>query len=76
MFEIMKYKLSVPLVSIIVPVLSCHAAPTKIYRDDLGRSVKLTILVDKVMQPQAGWVTEEWMVEEARKELELAYRIA
>jgi len=64
MLGITKYKLSAPLVSIIIPVLSCHAAP-KIYRDELGRSVKLTILVDKVMQPQAGWVTEEWMVKEA-----------
>jgi len=34
-------------------------------RDELGRSVKLTILVDKVMQPEAGWKTEEWMIEEA-----------
>ncbi len=32
---------------------------------DLGRGEKLRILVDKVMQPQAGWVTEEWMVEAA-----------
>ncbi|MBN2311410.1 MAG: hypothetical protein JXR94_20705 [Candidatus Hydrogenedentes bacterium] len=31
-------------------------------RAELGRSVKLTILVDKVMQPEAGWTTEEWMV--------------
>jgi len=30
--------------------------------EELGRSVKLTILVDKVMQPEADWVTEEWMV--------------
>jgi len=34
-------------------------------RDELGRSLKLTILVDKVMQPEAGWKTEEWMIEEA-----------
>ncbi|NUQ62632.1 MAG: hypothetical protein HUU20_09095 [Pirellulales bacterium] len=31
-------------------------------REELGRSVKLRILVDKVMQPTAGWVTQEWMV--------------
>jgi hypothetical protein len=31
---------------------------------DLGRSVKMRILVDKVMQPVAGWKTEEWMVKE------------
>ncbi|MFH1922232.1 MAG: hypothetical protein ABIP48_20400 [Planctomycetota bacterium] len=40
-------------------------AGEKIAREDLGRSVKLTILVDKVMQPEAKWVTEEWMVEAA-----------
>ena len=39
-----------------------HAAAGPINRADLGRSVKLTILVDKVMQPTADWVTEEWMV--------------
>ena len=33
--------------------------------DDLGRTVKFRILVDKVMQPERGWVTEEWMVREA-----------
>ena len=32
---------------------------------DLGRKVKLRILVDKVMQPTEGWVTREWMVKEA-----------
>ena len=31
-------------------------------RKELGRSVKLRILVDKVMQPTAGWMTQEWMV--------------
>ncbi len=34
-------------------------------REKLGREVKLTVLVDKVMQPVAGWKTEEWMVREA-----------
>ncbi|MBD3177437.1 MAG: hypothetical protein GF320_19890, partial [Armatimonadia bacterium] len=32
--------------------------------DELGRDHKLRILVDKVMQPEADWVTEEWMVAE------------
>ncbi len=32
---------------------------------DLGRKVKMRILVDKVMQPTRGWKTEEWMVKEA-----------
>ncbi len=40
-------------------------AADKITRKDLGRSVKLTILVDKVMQPKEGWVTKEWMIREA-----------
>ena len=34
-------------------------------RSELGRSVKLRVLVDKVMQPEADWHTEEWMVKEA-----------
>ena len=33
--------------------------------DEFGDEVKLTILVDKVMQPTAGWHTEQWMVQEA-----------
>ena len=33
--------------------------------DDLGQTVKFRILVDKVMQPEEGWVTKEWMVKEA-----------
>ena len=41
------------------------AGPT---RAQLGREVKFRILVDKVMQPERGWTTEEWMVREtARK---------
>ncbi|MHB8996316.1 MAG: hypothetical protein ACYC63_13815 [Armatimonadota bacterium] len=33
-------------------------------RDELGRSIKMTVLVDKVMQPEAKWTTEEWMLKE------------
>jgi hypothetical protein len=33
--------------------------------EDLGETVKLKVLVDKVMQPEADLHTEEWMVEEA-----------
>ncbi len=48
-------------------VLSCADiaradSPRAATRDQLGRSVKLRVLVDKVMQPTAGWITEEWMV--------------
>ncbi|MGD9494808.1 MAG: hypothetical protein AB7Y46_00730 [Armatimonadota bacterium] len=42
---------------------SCRAEG--LTRHDLGRTVKFKILVDKVMQPEAGWHTEEWMVREA-----------
>ncbi len=41
---------------------ACSAEPLS--RHDLGRTVKFKILVDKVMQPVAGWHTEEWMVRE------------
>ncbi len=34
-------------------------------RADLGRKDKFRILVDKVMQPEEGWVSKEWMVREA-----------
>jgi len=36
-----------------------------ITRHDLGRTVKFKVVVDKVMQPEAGWHTEEWMVRES-----------
>ncbi len=36
-------------------------------RSTLGRETKLRILVDKVMQPTAGWVTREWMVKECAR---------
>jgi len=53
------------VVVILAAVLACMTytwADAGVARADLGRSVKLTILVDKVMQPQAKWVSEEWMV--------------
>ena len=42
-----------------------HIHAASLTRHDLGRTVKFKILVDKVMQPTAGWHTEEWMVKEA-----------
>ncbi len=44
--------------------LAAHAAERPALKD-LGRAVKMRILVDKVMQPTRGWTTEEWMVKEA-----------
>ncbi|MGI5817599.1 MAG: hypothetical protein ACOX9R_05820 [Armatimonadota bacterium] len=55
---------SIALVALAV-MASAGAAQTEISREQLGREVKLTILVDKVMQPVNEWVTEEWMVREA-----------
>ncbi|MEA3400131.1 MAG: hypothetical protein U9R79_02690 [Armatimonadota bacterium] len=34
-------------------------------RHDLGRTVKFKVVVDKAMQPEADWHTEEWMVKES-----------
>ena len=56
-------KLAPVMAAVLVFVLGATAcAGAEVARQDLGRTVKLTILVDKVMQPTAGWVTEEWMV--------------
>jgi len=40
-------------------------AGEKLNRQDLGRSVKLTILVDKVMLPEEKWFAKEWMLQAA-----------
>lgn len=57
-------RLIVAMIATLAVTLSqLHAAP--LTRHDLGRTVKFKILVDKVMQPEAGWHTEEWMVKEA-----------
>ena len=48
---------------VVATVAGCASA--QLTRDQLGRDVKLKILVDKVMQPTAGWHTEEWMVQAA-----------
>lgn len=48
-------------------VLACGAcAAQPVAREDLGRTVKLMVLVDKVMQPVEGWTTKEWMIAETR----------
>ena len=54
----------IALATTIFAATDCLTAE-RIAREDLARRVKLTILVDKVMQPEAEWVTEEWMVESA-----------
>lgn len=58
-----KHRLLLPL-SLLLLAVHCPAAERPSL-EALGRSVKMRILVDKVMQPEAGWKTEEWMVKEA-----------
>jgi hypothetical protein len=58
-----KFQVIALLTLSLVFALNCRA-DEKVKRHDLGRSVKMLILVDKVMQPQADWTTEEWMVKE------------
>ncbi|MBD3291818.1 MAG: hypothetical protein GF393_02775 [Armatimonadia bacterium] len=48
--------------AVMVTAGTCSAELT---RHDLGRTVKFKVLVDKVMQPERGWHTEQWMVQEA-----------
>ncbi|MGD8239756.1 MAG: hypothetical protein PVH68_14445, partial [Armatimonadota bacterium] len=58
---------AVSAMAAVVGIVTAPMSPLRaqaVPRDELGRGVKLAILVDKVMQPQAEWVTEEWMVRE------------
>lgn len=55
----------VTMVLALAAMLIAAASQAQVTREQLGRDVKLTILVDKVMQPVAGWTTEEWMIREA-----------
>ncbi|HCU36236.1 MAG TPA: hypothetical protein DGT21_12555 [Armatimonadetes bacterium] len=57
-------RISVLLAALCAVGVAARAADT-IRREDLGRTVKLKIVVDKVMQKHAGWKTEEWMVKAA-----------
>ena len=52
------------LSALVAPLARGVEAPP---RDQLGREVKLRIVVDKVMQPEAAWKTEEWMIEESAR---------
>jgi hypothetical protein len=60
--EAMKNTMLLLLVISTIALFADNLSAKKIERQDLGRGVKMTILVDKVMQPQARWTTEEWMV--------------
>ncbi|MFW5868004.1 MAG: hypothetical protein ACOCX2_09325, partial [Armatimonadota bacterium] len=59
----MRTRLLTVIVALSLAVVGCNAQMPS--PDDFGDEVKLRILVDKVMQPEAGWHTEQWMVEEA-----------
>ncbi len=59
----MRAKVAVLMAMLVLGAMGC--AETEVTRDQLGRDVKFTIVVDKVMQPERDWVTEEWMVQEA-----------
>ncbi len=56
---------AVGLWTALVMAMAPAAGEEKVARADLGKTVKLRILVDKVMQPEAHWVTQEWMVRAA-----------
>lgn len=65
----MAFRLSqaVMMMAAMLPVTASCLDAAPIAREDLGRSVKLTILVDKVMLSYTRWQMEEWMVEEAAR---------
>ncbi len=48
-------------ICLLLSAAAAHAAERP-EREKLGREVKLRIVVDKVMQKHADWVTEEWMI--------------
>lgn len=52
-----------PLAALCLVHLTACAAE-RVPLKDIGRSVKMKILVDKVMQPTRNWITEEWMIKE------------
>ncbi len=59
-------RLSVACIALQFSFLLCEAQTQEgSVRAGLGTTDKLRILVDKVMQPEAKWITEEWMVKAA-----------
>ena len=52
------------LIAVIAVLVAASTCSAQLTRHDLGRTVKFKVLVDKVMQPEAGWHTEQWMVKE------------
>lgn len=58
------YRLSLTTATLLSCVLATTVSAQETRREELGRTEKLRILVDKVMQPEDGWVTKQWMVRE------------
>ncbi|MGI5817798.1 MAG: hypothetical protein ACOX9R_06840 [Armatimonadota bacterium] len=52
------------LMAVLATALAAGTCSAELTRHDLGRTVKFKVLVDKVLQPEAGWHTEQWMVKE------------
>ncbi len=52
----------VSIAALCLCAIGCTGAPDP---DSFGEGTRLRIVVDKVMQPTAGWHTEQWMVQEA-----------
>lgn len=59
-----RYLIPLCFIVALLTAAGCNAGPLP-SRADLGRTVKMTVLVDKVMQPEANWTTQEWMLKEA-----------
>ncbi len=56
---------TIALIVLMATVITASTCSAELTRQDLGRTVKFKVLVDKVMQPERGWHTEQWMVDEA-----------
>jgi hypothetical protein len=53
------------LIALMTVVITASTCSAQLTRHDLGHTVKFKVLVDKVMQPERGWHTEQWMVQES-----------
>jgi len=51
--------------AVLLTATACCLAAGGVPSQTRDLDAKLAILVDKVMQPSKGWITEEWMVKEA-----------
>ena len=61
----MRFCVGIAAVMVFATALGVLEEAEAAQRERLGREDKWRIVVDKVMQPEVGWVTEEWMVKAA-----------